>query len=95
MPQILNKTVNAREVHRLITKGSAIYVGRPSKYGNPFIIGRDGNREEVIRKYKDYIYNKPGLLEQAKQELVGKDLVCWCAPLQCHAEVLLEIANNI
>ena len=39
-----------------------VYIGRGSKWGNPFIIGRDGNRKEVIDKYREYIINKPVLL---------------------------------
>jgi len=71
-----------------------VYIGRPSKFGNPFEIGKDGDREEVIRKYKGWILNQPELVEDAKRELKGKDLVCWCAPLACHGDILLEIANK-
>jgi len=71
-----------------------VYIGRPSKFGNPFEIGKDGDREEVIRKYKEWILNQPELVEDAKRELKGKDLVCWCAPLACHGDILLEIANK-
>jgi hypothetical protein len=70
----------------------AVYVGRPSKYGNPFIIGRDGNREQVVEKFRQH-YIDNFWREQIQTELKGKDLVCWCAPLACHADVLLEIAN--
>lgn len=73
----------------------SVFIGRPSKYGNPFIIGRDGTREEVISKYKEWLLSQPKLIEQAKRELKGKDLCCWCAPLPCHGDVLLEIANQI
>jgi len=71
-----------------------VYVGRPSKYGNPFHIGVDGTRDEVIVKYRQWILTQPELVAAAKQELKGKDLICWCAPLACHADVLLEIANS-
>lgn len=77
-----------------LTPKDAIYVGRPSEWGNPFIIGRDGTREDVIRKYKEQIENfGPNSLIAIKRQLKGKDLVCWCAPKSCHADVLLEIAN--
>lgn len=65
----------------------AVYVGRPSKYGNPFVIGRDGTREDVISKYEAWIKDKD------VSQLRGKDLVCWCAPLPCHADVLMRVAN--
>lgn len=69
----------------------AIYVGRPTKWGNPFVVGRDGTRADVIQKYREWL--SPELRAAARRELAGKDLVCWCAPLACHANVLLEIAN--
>lgn len=73
---------------------SAVYVGRPSKFGNPFTIGKDGNREEVIAKFKHYFYGSGTLMSAAAAELKGKDLVCWCAPQACHADILLEFANR-
>ena len=51
-----------------------IYIGRPSKWGNPFVIGRDGNREQVIEKYRAYILGNQALLAAAKSELKGKVL---------------------
>ena len=69
-----------------------IYIGRPSKWGNPFEIGKDGSREEVIAKYYDYIMLKPELLA-ALPELKGKVLGCWCSPLACHGDVLVELAE--
>jgi hypothetical protein len=71
---------------------SAVYIGRPSKWGNPFVIGRDGTRAEVVAKYRAYLLGNPGLMA-ALPEIAGKDLVCWCAPQACHGDVLLELAN--
>ena len=71
-----------------------VYIGRPSKWGNPFVLGKDGNREEVIAKYKAWIEAQPALLEAAKKELKGKTLGCWCAPLSCHGDILVGIAND-
>lgn len=70
-----------------------VYVGRPSKWGNPFKPGRDGTREEVIQMYRKWLLLNPTLYV-ALRELKGKDLGCWCAPKPCHADVLLEYANN-
>lgn len=64
-----------------------IYIGRPSKWGNPFKIGRDGTREEVISKYEAYIMTQPKLIE-ALSELEGKVLGCYCKPLACHGDIL-------
>lgn len=83
MPRVLNK-------HRDKVPPGAVYVGRPSKWGNPFKVGRDGSREEVITKYRAWL-PMSGL---DLSELRDKDLVCWCAPLPCHADVLIEIANR-
>lgn len=72
----------------------AVYVGRGSAFGNPFVIGHDGTRDEVIDQFRTWFLSRPRLVAKAKQELAGKDLVCFCAPNRCHAEVLLEIANS-
>lgn len=70
-----------------------VYIGRPSKWGNPFRIGIDGNRKEVIEKYRKWLLNNPGLMLMLP-ELKGKVLGCWCKPLSCHGEVLVELANK-
>jgi hypothetical protein len=85
MPKVWNK----RDPN---TPKDAVYVGRPTKWGNPFIIDRDGNREQVVEKYRQHYIDK-FWRDQIVEELKGKDLVCWCAPKACHADVLLEIAN--
>jgi hypothetical protein len=67
-----------------------VYIGRPSKWGNPFVIGRDGTRDEVIEKYRRWITRQPALLADIKT-LAGKTLGCWCAPQPCHGDVLAEL----
>jgi len=69
-----------------------VYIGRGSKWGNPFIMGKDGNREEVIKKYKDYIL-KSDLLNNL-EELRGKLLGCFCKPKACHGDVLIELLKG-
>lgn len=71
----------------------AVYVGRPTKWGNPFVERRDGTRAEIVAKYRAWIVQQPHLMA-ALHELRGRDLVCWCHPLPCHACVLLELANE-
>jgi len=71
-----------------------VYIGRPSKWGNPFLIGKDGTREEVIEKYEDYLLNNVKLLNDL-WELQNKRLGCWCAPKACHGDVLAEHADNV
>ena len=70
-----------------------LYIGRPSKWGNPFIIGKDGTRKEVIDKYRVWILGQPDLMESLP-ELKGKILGCWCKPNSCHGDVLADLANK-
>ena len=83
-----------------IPSGS-IYIGRPSIWGNPFshINGtlaefKVNNRDEAVESYRAYLYSNPELMAKVKQELRGKNLVCFCAPKSCHGDVLLEVANS-
>jgi hypothetical protein len=71
-----------------------IYIGRPSKWGNPFVIGKDGSREDVIKKYEEWIRNERPDLIAALPELKGKVLGCWCSPEKCHGDVLLALIQE-
>lgn len=88
MPKVLN-----RYGYLKLVPVGAVLVARPSKWGNPFKIGRDGSRSEVVALYRQYILSNPKLMA-ALPELKGKDLVCYCAPFLCHADILLELANE-
>jgi len=70
-----------------------VYIGRPSKWGNPFSIGIDGTREEVIAKYAEWIVQQPELMNSL-YELRGKVLGCWCKPKACHGDVLVELTEG-
>ena len=72
---------------------NAVYVGRPSKWGNPYVIGKDGTRKEVVNKYKLYFYARHDLV-LSLHELRNKDLACWCSRELCHADFLVELANR-
>jgi hypothetical protein len=87
MPKVLNK-------YKEGFPAGSVYIGRPSAFGNPFVIGKDGTREEVIAKHREWLLSQPQLIERAKKELRGKDLVCFCAPKACHGDLLLRIANE-
>jgi hypothetical protein len=76
-----------------------VYIGRPGPWGNPFVLGRDGNRELVIEKYRAYLRERlahePGLRERIVRELGGGTVLgCWCAPRPCHGHVLARVANG-
>jgi hypothetical protein len=75
--------------HHKTAPACAVYVGRGSVWGNPFQIGRDGTRDEVIDRYEREILPLLNL-----SELRGKDLVCYCTPKRCHADLLLREANR-
>lgn len=66
-----------------------VYIGRPSKWGNPFEIGKDGSREDVIHKYEKYLLSSPKLISEL-YELKGKTLGCWCYPNKCHGDILVK-----
>ena len=70
-----------------------VYCGRPSIWGNPFEIGKDGNRKEVIAKFKKYLLANEELVDKLP-ELRGKILGCWCAPKACHCDILADLANT-
>ena len=69
-----------------------VYIGRPSKWGNPFVIGKHGTRDEVIQKYREWLMSQLELLAEVKT-LKGKVLGCYCAPAACHGDFLAELAN--
>jgi len=71
---------------------------KSSNFANPYKIGKDGNREKIIIKYKKYIINKlkdDDNLQKELLELRGKKLGCWCYPEICHGNILLELIKNI
>jgi hypothetical protein len=77
-----------------------VYIGRPSKFGNPYshLPGtlaefRVATRTEAIAMYEIWIKDQVNLLA-ALPELKGKVLGCWCAPLPCHGDVLARLAET-
>lgn len=75
--------------HARTAPPGAVYVGRGSPWGNPFRIGSDGDRSTVIRKFEEMTLPTLNL-----RLLRGKHLICFCAPLACHADILLREANK-
>jgi hypothetical protein len=77
-----------------------VYIGRPSKWGNPFSHKdgtlaefKIGNRAEAIQKYEEWILNQPHLMG-ALHELKGKTLGCWCSPKPCHGHILAKLVER-
>lgn len=89
MPRVYNKSTNKN------IPVDAVFVGRPSEFGNPFIVGIHGVRGECCDLFDDLVDNDPLFEQRIIDELEGKDLVCFCAPRRCHADRLLRTANGI
>jgi hypothetical protein len=71
----------------------AVYVGRPSVWGNPFPMHSESERDAVCDKFEAYAVERFERNPEWLDPLVGKDLVCYCTPRRCHAETLLRLAN--
>mgnify|MGYP001597204917 CR=1 FL=1 len=76
--------------------GGGVFIGRPSKWGNPFAIGRGDDRAAVIQKFREWVFapERTVLRAEARCELRGQDLYCYCAPLPCHGDVWAQIADS-
>lgn len=70
-----------------------VYIGRPSKWGNPFHLCEDETRGATLEKYRKWILGQPQLLD-ALHELDGKVLGCWCAPNPCHGDILMDLVKR-
>lgn len=106
--------VMPRRIQRQRVKGwripaGAVYVGRPTKWGNPFRVGaldpyhaglveseKRMDADAAVQHYAArYLGDNLPDRDEIIAELRGRDLVCWCPPGQpCHADVLLRIANR-
>lgn len=96
-----DKTVVVNMYRDRVSNG--VYIGRDfkdphgrGKWGNPFKIGKDGDREQVICKHINWL-NEPEQAELKAQivpELKGKVLLCYCKPKPCHGDILAAIANE-
>ncbi|MCC6457843.1 MAG: DUF4326 domain-containing protein [Caldilineaceae bacterium] len=92
-----------KRIQRKRSKGwkmppNAVYVGRPTQYGNDFVVDVDGTAAECVAKYREH-FIRPTLQVHGPayfEPLRGKDLACWC-PLDqpCHADVLIELFKEI
>ena len=72
-------------------------VARPSRWGNPFRVGTDGDREQCVDRFCRALDHREldFTVDDVRRDLAGHDLACWC-PLDepCHADVLLDVANR-
>jgi hypothetical protein len=89
-----------RVVHCQSGEPFDVYIGRPSRWGNPFSHKtgtlakfKVATREAAVSKFREWIVQQPDLMA-ALPELKGKVLGCWCWPLACHGDVLVELADS-
>ena len=75
----------------------SVYIGRGSVWGNPYIIGEHGTRDEVIALYEIHLENMltKRYYRYKLLELYGKDLVCFCKPQRCHGDIILDRVNRL
>lgn len=72
----------------------SVYIGRPSVFGNPFVIGKHGNREQVIKMFEDWARSNNSLLAAIDKLKEDDVLGCWCKPLACHGDVIVRLFNE-
>lgn len=86
--------------------GQGFYIGRPSPLGNPFVIGRDGDRAQVVLKYEEWlheqmdqgnqrVWNALAWIKDALEAGENINLVCWCAPEACHGDVIKRLVEAL
>lgn len=95
----LPRRIRMRRVKGWRKPEGVIYVGRPSRWGNPYRIGPDGSAEECVARFERWCRQQqaeaPAALAQWLAPLRGRDLACWCGPGRpCHADILLRLANK-
>ena len=102
MPQVLNvRQLPGFSERRPVIPPRAVYIGRrnaryglaASQWANPFRVSQEADRASAIAAYEKWLRSQRPLMA-ALRELQGCDLVCWCAPLSCHGDVLLRLANE-
>jgi hypothetical protein len=75
-----------------------VLIDRRSPWGNPFRIDAENSREEVIRRFANWVINdssqRARWIREHVHELRGKTLACWCAPQACHGDVLAAMAEE-
>mgnify|MGYP003418113152 CR=1 FL=1 len=79
-----------------------IYIGRGSIFGNPFTHIKHkktkaefvvNTRTEALKKYREYILQNPELLSKISL-LKDKRLFCYCKPLSCHGDIIVELLHQ-
>lgn len=96
----MTRVVHVRQAKFIQFAPGNVYIGRDYQefedegWGNPFHIGPDGDRAEVLRKYRKWILGNKYLLSRLHL-LIDKTLGCWCKPEDCHGDVLVELVEGL
>ena len=75
-----------------------VYIGRPSPWGNPWVIGKDGTRDFVIDTYKMYFDQRIANDYYFRRDILklkNKRLGCFCKPFRCHGDIIVDYLNNL
>ena len=91
---VVNQKVDLAAIKYAETHGLYVRCDRFSDFGNPFEMDKDGDRDVVCDNYEQhYLPFKPSIHKQLLK-LKGKALGCWCAPLRCHCDTLIQLINE-
>lgn len=96
----MTKTTVVNYYHQPTQGDEFVYIGRPSKWGNPFTFTPQpglkvlADRDRAVEAYREWIQTQSELME-ALEELRGKTLVCFCKPKSCHGDVLVELVEAL
>lgn len=85
-PQVVNRRTAEQ-------RAGDVYIGRPSRFGNPFVVGKDGTRRQVIERFRNEAMTE--VMVKSLAALEPRRLVCWCAPLPCHGDVLADALQEL
>lgn len=72
-----------------------VYIGRPSIYGNPFIIGKDGTRKECIKKFKRFAWKNKRVRDAIAALPAKANLGCHCKPKACHGDAIIALRKRL
>jgi len=99
---LINKKDGLKRSELCLDNPKKVFIGRGSIFGNPFVIGRDGDRDQVIEKYRRYLWidfqrngDPSKFIRQLaiKAKLMDIILECFCAPKRCHGDVIVSAVN--
>lgn len=98
------RVVNKHLDRQCVEGGARVYIGRPSVLGNPFVLGRDGGRDQVIARYRAHLEQKLAGGDSAITAEIDRlaavaqtqqlELACFCAPAACHGDVIKDVLTQ-